>query len=467
MKSITIEELVKATGGTIVSGTGLGRLTGVTIDSRKAKPDQVFFAIPGEKVDGHQYLLEVAKAGCTCAVISHSDVALEPLKAIEGFTVVKVQDTVKAMQDLARYYLTLLTVKKIAVTGSTGKTSTKEMIYAVLSTKYKTVRNLGNLNNHIGLPLTAFTVEEEHEVVIFEMGMSGFGEIHLMAEIVKPDIAIITNIGISHLERLGTREGILQAKMEVTDYFHPLSWLIINTDNDLLHLAATESEYSLIAVGKENPVRKDLTEFLAIDQINDLGEEGIEFTLLHGQEQETFEIALPGRHNAWNAALAVACGLVLNVPLKQAVLGLANLTATDSRLHIQEKNAKKVIDDSYNASPDSMKAALEVLRGTTGKRKIAILADMFELGQEEERYHLQVGEYAASTGLDLLLAVGVNARFYCDGARPIMGKDRVRHYLDKELMLQELDDLLRPEDTILVKGSHSMEMDQIVRHLLE
>ena len=443
-----------ATGGRLISVKDNETVCRICTDSRKAEPGDLFFALIGENHDAHKYLEQVAAAGCTCAVIS--DEAACP----EGMAAVLVGDTTKALQDLAAWYLNELDIKKIAVTGSTGKTSTRDLTWYVCSEKYKAQKNVGNLNNHLGVPLTILSFDEDTEVGILEMGMDKFGEIELLADIARPDIGLITNIGMSHIENLGSRDGIFQAKMELTKHFGADNVLIVARDDEYLNEERINGEYRLVTAGGDGH-----SDYI-ISHIDDFGAEGIQFTLEHNGEMQRFSLPVPGRHNAFNGALAVAAGAQLGISMEEAARGLAKTQLTDKRLTVRGKNGIKVIDDTYNASPDSMKAAIDVLMKTRGIRSVAILGDMFELGETSKLQHELVGRYAAQQKVELLIAIGEDSAEMARGARE-EGMKNVMHFPDKDLFFKEMDRIIEKGDVILLKGSRGMAMDKIVSKIME
>ena len=459
MKRLTIEEITRAVEGDLLSGDPKDMIMGVSTDSRKVTEGELFFPLIGEQFDAHEFIPQALERGCRTIVISRRPA--DELLQRKNVNLILVEDTTKALQKLAAYYLTLFSIKKIGVTGSTGKTSTKEMLYWIFSEKYKTARNLGNLNNHIGLPLTVLSLPEYTEVGVFEMGMSEFGEIDLLADLVRPDIGVITNIGISHIENLGSRENILKAKLEITNYFKSDSILIVNEDNDFLSKEDIKGDYQVVTTGE-----KGRSNFI-ISNIIDYGEEGIEFTIEHNKDTQTFRLNVPGRHNAYNGALAIAAGVSCGISMAEAAKGLLKLEITDKRLNIKGKNGMKIIDDTYNASPDSMKAAIDVLVATKGFRKIAILADMFELGDKSNDFHKEVGKYAAENSVDMLIAVGAQAKYIAAGAMEILGENKVHYYETKELLIKEIGSMISSGDVILLKGSRGMAMDQVVKKIME
>ena len=458
MKVFTIEEICRATGGSLLCGSGEDRIQGIATDSRKAKAGDLFFALKGEVTDGHLYLSGALQNGCRALVIS--DPARVPADVPSAYAekpdIILVQDTTRALQDLAAYYLESLPLRhRIAVTGSVGKTSTRDMLYYAVKTKYKTARSVKNFNNGFGLPLSILEFAPDTEVAVLEMGMDDFGEIERLADLVRPDIALITNIGISHIEKLGSREGILKAKMEVTTYFRPENTLIVNADCDLLDPEHTEGNYRLIRVGT-----KPQDDYV-FSGIRDFGDQGIKYRLRCKDKTYEIELPLPGAHNACNASLVIAAAELLGIRPEEAAAGMQEAQLTGNRLKIRQANGIKVIDDSYNACPASVKSAIQTLTATQGKRKIAILGDMLELGPESRREHREVGAFAGQKGIDLLIAVGRDAAGYAEGAKDYLDAAKIQYFPEKKDFLPTLQDAVHPGDVVLVKASRSMELEEI------
>ena len=457
MKKLTIEQVTNAVKGELLLGDPKDEISGVSTDSRKVVEGEIFFPLIGEQHDAHEFIPQALEMGCRTLVVSRM-----PGVRMDGrLNVILVNDTTKALQDLAAYYLSLFSMIKVGVTGSTGKTTTKEMLYWIFSEKYKTARNIGNLNNHIGLPLTVLSMPEYTEAGIFEMGMSELGEIDLLAGLVRPDVGVITNIGISHIENLGSRENILKAKLEITNYFTPEGILVVNEDSDFLSREDVKGNYQVVTTGETGR-----SNFI-LSGITDYGEDGVEFTIEHKKEMQSFRLNVPGRHNAYNGSLAVAAAVSCGITMAEAASGLLKLAITDKRLSIKGKNGMKIIDDTYNASPDSMKAAIDVLTATKGFRKIAILADMLELGENSPEFHAEVGRYAADSSVDLLIAVGTRAKQIAAAAKGILGDGKVRYYETKELLIDDIGSMISSGDVILLKGSRGMAMDQVVKKIME
>ena len=466
MRPFTVEEIIKAVDGTLVSGEKENIVYRVCTDSRKAEPGDLFFPLKGENNDGHDFLGQVLEAGCRTIVVSdESKIPKQAFASQPGDAdIIVVGDTTAALQALASYYLDCLPLKKkIAVTGSVGKTSTRDMLYYAASTSFKTGRNPKNFNNYFGLPLSIMDFEPDTEVAVLEMGMASAGEIETLARIARPDIAVITNIGVSHIENLGSREGILKAKLEVTCCFDENSVLIINADNDMLTLENVKGSYRVITVGTgENCDYR-------INDVCDFGDKGIEYTLCHEGKDYRIKLPVPGAHNAINASLAVAAAGLMGISPETAIKGFEQAELTEKRLNIKKQGRIKVIDDTYNACPESMKSALNTLMSTDveeGGRRVAVLGDMFELGKESPAAHLEVGRYAVEKKPDLLIAVGKDAEYIAQGAEPL-GDGHVLRYETREDLEKEVHEIIRPGDTVLVKASRSMEMEKTVKEILK
>ena len=464
MRTFSIGEILKATGGTLCCGSEQSHVLEIATDSRKAKAGDIFFALKGEVTDGHLYLDGALRGGCRSLVVSEPEKIPQEafLQSSEEPDVIVVKDTTRALQDLAAYYLAMLPLRhKIAVTGSVGKTSTRDMLYYALRTKYKTARSMKNFNNGFGLPLSILEFPQDTEVAVLEMGMDDFGEIERLADLVRPDIALITNIGISHIEKLGSREGILQAKMEITTYFRPQDTLIVNADCDLLTPRYTAGDYHLLCVGSEPQ------DDFVISEVQDYGDKGIKYRLRRKDKIYEISSPLPGAHNAGNQALAIAAAELLGISPEEAAAGMQETELTGNRLRIRQINGIKIIDDSYNACPASVKSALETLTSSEGKRKIAILGDMFELGGESRSGHLEVGAFAGQKNIDLLIAIGKDATYYAEGAADYLDAARIQYFPNKEDFLPLLPKLLEEGDVVLIKASRGMKLEEIAARMME
>ncbi|MCY6959633.1 UDP-N-acetylmuramoyl-tripeptide--D-alanyl-D-alanine ligase [Clostridium brassicae] len=452
MEKLTFEEIVKAVDGKIIINNNFHKYNYVSTDTRKICENSIFIALKGENFNGNNYIADASKKGSNLCIVDEINFKNEELQ--DYTSVILVENTRKALLDLAEYYRNKLNLKVIGITGSTGKTSTKDLTAAALGSKFKVFKTKGNFNNEIGLPLMIFELDNSYDVAVLEMGMSDFGEIHRLAKTARPDIAIITNVGISHIENLKTRENILKAKMEITDFFTEESILIINNENDLL-ATIEEKDYKLIKTGVENQLDYKAENI-------ELGESYVKFSLENDNKEEKFKIDVPGKHNVLNALLAIAAGRVLDIEYDELKEGIKNLNVTSMRLDIVRANNYTIIDDCYNASPDSMKAALEVMNTLKGNRKIAVLGTMRELGDESHKAHKEIGEYAAKMGVDKLIAVGDYNSSYKEGFN---NDENFKMFSSNTEAIKYLEELIKDEDIILIKASRSMKFEEIVKKL--
>ena len=458
MEKMTIKELVKACKGQQILGGLDDTIEGIVIDSRKANSTNAYVAIIGENLDGHSFIDSAYENGCRTFIISDSKAKL-PIRK-EKINVILVDDTQLAMGHMGNYYKEKFNIPYIGVTGSVGKTTTRDMIHSALTGKFNSHKNVGNLNNHLGVPLTLFELNKSHECAVIEMGMSHFGEIEYLADMVHPDIAVISNIGLSHVENLGSQEGVLKAKLEITKNFNENNTLIINGDDEFLAtLKNKELSYKLKSFGfnKNNDI-------YCVDY--NMTRNNIEFKCMINNKEETFTVPTIGQHNILNAMSAILVGLELGLTLDEIRNGLNTYTATGMRLDIIEDEKYTIINDCYNASPDSMKASLKVLN-TFDTRKVAILGDMFEMGDMAEIGHRQVGP-AVVENADLLITIGNDSKFIGDEAISLgFNKNSVYHFNNKEDLFNEIDNILNNNDIILVKASRGMKLEDIVNYLLE
>ena len=457
MKELTLAQIAEACGGTLIGGNEAKEytVTGVEIDSRRVKAGDLFVAIPGEKVDGHKFIPDVLKKGAYALSQQSLDV--------DGAYIL-VEDTVTAMKRLARFYRSTLDVKVVGITGSVGKTSTKEMIASVLDTKFRVHKTQGNFNNGIGLPLTIFQIEKEHQVAVLEMGISEFGEMHELADMAQPDIMVITNIDLCHLENLKTRDGILKAKTESFAHLKPDGVVILNGDDDKLSTVEQVAGRKPVFYGIKG---RNLCETsVCADAVTEHGLEGMtaEFHTPQG-DMEVF-IPIPGEHNVYNALAATCVAEQLGLSMDEIKCGIAAASTISGRTNLIHTKGMTVIDDCYNANPVSMKASLDVL-SKAGGRKIAVLGDMGELGEDEKQLHYEVGTYAGTLPIDLLFCVGTLSGKLAEGAKKQNPALTVKHYATREEMTEELLATVKEGDTVLVKASHFMEFPKVVAALTQ
>ena len=454
MEHLTLEEIVFAVDGKIAFTGNDMNFTCVNTDTRKIEKDSIFVALKGERFDANEYVVSASKNGANVCIVDK--ILFEEQEIDARTTIVLVEDTKMALKALATYYRSKLHIKVIGITGSTGKTSTKDLTAAALSSKYKVFKTKGNFNNEIGLPLMIFQLDNSYDIAVLEMGMSDFNEIHRLAQIAKPDIALITNIGISHIENLKTRENILKAKLEITDFFTGDNSLIINAEDDLLQKIEKKS-YKILKTGE-----KHVYNFNAVDII--LKEESIEFFVNEEGKYQNKKIIVnvPGKHNVLNTLLAIAAARNFGVSYEEISEGLKNIEFTSMRLDIVKGDKFTIIDDCYNASPDSMMAAIDVLMNVSGNRKIAILGTMKELGNKAEEAHEEIGRYAKEKKVDLLITVGEVNAAYKKGYGDELSFVEFENIQD---VMEYLEKNIYDADTILIKASRSMKFENIVNKL--
>ncbi len=452
MFRLTIGEIAPAVKGRIVSGDNNLTVTKVSTDSRKIDPGSLFVALKGERFDAHEFCSQAVADGAVALLVSR------PVEVPAEVAVILVEDTLDALQNLARLNRSRFAGPVIAVTGSNGKTTTKDMITSVLEQKFKVLKTKGNYNNEIGLPLTLLNLDETYDTVVLEMGMRGLGEIDLLASIARPTGAVITNIGETHLERLGSVENIARAKTELLPYVAVEGYTILNGDDQwqkkYAHL--TKSKVIFYGMHENNDVRAE-----EIDTSSGLA---TEFKACIGATGELFTLPVPGRHNVYNALAAIAVGWQAGLTWNQIKQGIRQVTLTGMRLQIIDYNHMKIINDTYNANPASTQAALRILADMPGAgRKIAVLGDMYELGERTVSGHRETGEVAVEAGVEILVAVGELAQNIYLGAID-KGLSETSAYAFKEIQptVELLNGLLRPGDIVLVKGSRGMQMERIV-----
>ena len=455
---ITLQQIAEACGGKLCHAEGKEnmQIEGAVLDSRQVEQGFLFFATRGEKVDGHSFIHKAVEQGAVCVVCEQVTEA-----EAEKVPYILVDSSFQALKDIAEDYRKRLDITVVGITGSVGKTSTKEFVAGVLSEQYHVLKTEGNFNNEVGLPLTILKIRKEHEVAVVEMGISEFGEMHRLSKIARPDICVLTNIGQCHLENLKSREGILKAKSEIFDYMNELGYVVVNGDDDMLALVEEVHgirpiRFGLMQenVGLENDV-------YATDLVNK-GLFGSEAVLHIEGEEYPIQVPLPGEHMIYNALAAACVGRILNMEIPQIVQGIAKVQPVGGRSHIIRTHSYTMIDDCYNANPVSMKAALDLLQSAEG-RKVAILGDMFELGRNEKELHAEVGTYAMEKDLDVLLCVGELSQFMYDSAMLAWdGVADVRYFASREELQESLPEILLTGDTILIKASHGMHFEEVV-----
>lgn len=466
MKGMTLERMAQACNarlcGALTDQMKEATADGIVIDSRQMKENFVFVALPGEHLDGHDFIPQAFRAGALGVVCER-----EPEHA-PGVCLL-VESSKEALKKLAALYLDELALPVVGITGSVGKTSTKEMIASVLSQKYRVHKTAGNFNNEIGLPLTVFGLREEHEVAVLEMGISDFGEMSRLAAVARPSVSVITNIGICHLENLGTRDGILKAKTEMFDYLRDGATVILNGDDDKLCTVASVQGRMPVFYGMGETLPDGAVygeKHIFADAVDNKGLRGIDFNLHLPRDLRRVHVAIPGEHNVYNAMAASAVGLTFGLTADQICAGIEAARTIDGRTNLIEAHGCLVIDDCYNASPMSMKAAIDVLSQGEG-RTIAVLGDMGELGADEKQLHYEVGSYVAKKHIDWLFAAGELSRELVRGVEDCSDFTTQYKYFgtDVDALRAHVCAFMHPGDTILVKASHFMNYPRIVRAL--
>lgn len=453
MKHMTLREITAACGGTYFGDpeSTAKEVSSVVIDSRKVTQDSLFVAIRGARVDGHTFIPQTIEAGALCALSE------EPLGEVT-FPYILVDSCTQALKDLAEHYRKSLDIKVVGISGSVGKTSTKEMIASVLSQKYNVLKTEGNFNNEIGVPLTIFNLREEHEIAVLEMGINHFGEMTRLAKMARPDICVITNIGVAHMELLGSRDGILKAKTEMFQYMNPDGTIIFNGDDDKLITYSPENGITPIyfGLGENSSYRAE--------QIANNGLRGTNVTFVTPKSKFSAHISIPGEHMVHNALAGIAVGYALGMSDAEIKAGIEALKPLAGRNHLIETNTYTIIDDCYNANPISMKASIDVL-SKADTRTVAILGDMGELGAKEKEMHYDVGQHTATAGIHVLICIGTLSEELARGAKETGCNIQIYHYPDQEHFFSEMSSILEKNDTILVKASHAMAFEKIVKKL--
>lgn len=430
----------------------LRNIEGAVIDSRLVKENYLFFAVKGEKVDGHDFIDKVYKDG---ALVVVSEKELNTNKPY-----ILVKSSLNALKLLAKYYRSTLNIPVIGISGSVGKTSTKEFIAGVLATKFNVLKTEGNFNNEIGLPLTILKIREYHEVAVIEMGISDFGEMTRLSSIAVPDICIITNIGICHLENLKDRDGVLRAKTEMFANAKPNAKIFLNGDDDKLSSFKLNDNRTISYFGIDNKY-----DAFASDIVNE-GIDGSCFTLHIYDETAKVHVPIPGTHMVINAVAASLVGYSLGLNINDIKKGIENIQSVGGRVNVIKKNYT-IIDDCYNANPVSMKASLDLLSSTKG-RKIAVIGDMFELGDNENALHEEIGNYVGNLPIDYVFVTGKFKEHIKNGfIKGSSCKNNVFMFDNNDELIYNIKKFVKDKDIILIKASHSMHFENIVKALNE
>src|SRR5262245_61941267 len=450
MNPLTFSQIAQFAGASLSSGDGTVVVTKVSTDSRTIKPGELFVALRGENFDAHDFIEATAKAGATGALVDLKWTGNVP----DNFALLRATDPLQAYQTLAANYRKSLALKVLAITGSNGKTSTKDFAASVLARKFRVTKTEGNFNNHVGLPRTILEAASEHEVGVWEIGMNHPGEIAALSKIAAPNAAIITNIGMAHIEFIGSREAIAGEKGALAEAIGPEGTVILNADDPFSEGIASRTRAKVVFAGTTGGA------VLAIEIRQSA--DGSEFTILEGAHRCRAQLPVAGLHMVQNALLAVAAGRAFGLSIEECAAGLAVAPLTKARLQVKQIGGVHFLDDSYNANPDSMKAALRTLveLDAEGKR-IAALGEMRELGAESERGHRDVGETVAMLGVDQLITVGNTAEIIAQGARAA-GLEKVSAVQSTREAADLLGEIAGPGDLVLVKGSRAARTEQVI-----
>jgi len=456
MARFTAAEILEATGGSLVGGARDASCCGFATDSRTVGAGQCFIALRGESFDGHDFAAAALQAGAGGAILSLRPEDL-PSRPAAGFIII-VEDTLKALGDLARVQRSRFNLPLIGVTGSTGKTTTKDMTAAILACRGPVAATPENYNNEIGVPLALLSLAPEHQAAVIEMAMRGPGEIAYLASLARPTIGVVTNVGLSHLERLGSPEAIADAKAELVEAVGEGA-AVLNADDPYCERMSRRARGRVVSFGLSEAAHFRAVEITA-------AQDGTLFRLVSPAGETQARLSAPGRHQVLNALAAAAAAMQAGATLDQVAAGLGAFATSHRRAQLMESKAGfRILDDCYNASPASVEAALELLSDLSGKRKVAILGDMLELGPSAPELHRAIGEQAGATGLDLVIAVGELGRWIAEGAHAVMAREAVRWTASNEQAAAWALESLAPGDLVLVKASRAMAFEHITERL--
>lgn len=457
MEHVTVKDLVLGSGGVLVSGRAEAPVSHIRLDSRQVEPGDLFVPLLGERVDSHRFLPQVMGQGAA-AVLTSQELTLP--EDGDGCAVIRVEDTKKALQKIGSYLRDRLTLPLVGVTGSVGKTTTREMIAAALSARFRVYKTPGNSNSQVGVPVTLSEITENDQVGVIELGMSEPGEMTVIAKIARVDMAVITNIGITHIGQLGSQEKILREKLHITDGMKDGGLLILNGDDPFLKNVRGREGLRTVYYGTgEN------CDFRAVDICFEDGYPS--FTAVHGADRQRVRLNVMGQHNVMNAMAAMAVCAECGMTMEEAARGLLTGQGFKNRQQVHETGRFTILDDSYNACPESMKAAFQVFKELHPERRhVAVLAEMRELGHETESAHRQVGVFAAEAGIHLLVTLGAECRALTEEFKKRSGAP-VAEFTDKDQMTAYLDQALQDGDCVLFKGANSMALFKVAVRYME
>lgn len=461
-KQILVKDILNICDGKLIIGNKDEVCNNFSKDTRTINIGDVYIGIKGENFDGNLFYLDAISKGAKICIIQDVDIDLEKVKKYNNVTIVKVHNTIKALQEIATYKRSLYNIPVVAITGSVGKTSTKDIIARVLGEKFNVLKTEGNLNNHIGLPLTILKLKE-HEALVVEMGMNNLGEISVLTNIAKPNVAVITNVGTSHIGNLGSRDNILKAKLEILEGLAKDGILIINKDNDLLKKWYEENKenYRVKTYGI-----KEKSDFIAYDIM--CKEDCSTYKIDINNNTYDIELRIVGEHFVLNSLCAISVASIFEIPMNKIISGILNFELTKNRMEIKKKNNITIINDCYNANYDSMKAVLDFLGTNKNNRKIAVLGDMLELGEFSVELHKKVGMEVSKNKIDILITVGKSSKNISSSAKDCgMDKNNIFEFSNNKEAINKIKAIMEENDIILVKASNGMKFKEIVDGILK
>ena len=456
MYNITVKDIIDQCNGNLIIGDINKECIEFSTDTRKIKSGDVYIGLKGEKFDGSLFYKQALEAGASVCILQNIEIDNETKNAYSDRAIIIVEDTLKALQKIAKYKRSKYNIPVIAITGSVGKTSTKDIIASVVSTKYNVLKTEGNFNNHIGVPLTILRLKN-HDAMVVEMGMNNLGEISLLTDIAKPTIAVITNVGTAHIGNLGSRENILKAKLEILEGLSKDGTLIINNDNDMLHMWNEKNKtYKVLDLGIENN-SKLMAKDIVIDSTYS------QYKILEDNKEFNIKVPIASKVFIYNSLSAICVGKLLNIDMKKIIEGIKNFELTKNRMEVKKVNGTTIINDCYNANFDSMKASIESLSKMNGNRKIAILGDMLELGEFSKKLHSDIGKEIYYNNINILIVVGEEAKNIAESAlKKGMKEDNIFVVNNNDEVINLISEIKQKGDCILIKASNGMHFSEIV-----
>jgi len=458
MERLTIREIIRAVRGKLICGSQRGEISGVSIDNRTIKKGEIFFALKGERFDGHDFLQGAIDKGAKAVVVSKKK------KFAAKIATINVAHTLTALQELAKFYRQKFNPVVVGVTGSNGKTTAKDMLKSLLSSKYRVVATPGNYNNIVGLPLTLFEISPETEFLVLEMGANHAGEIKRLAEISLPQMGVITNIGATHLQFFRCISNVLSAKMELVQLLPRRGKIALNIDDAHLKSQFEKIKQKIITFGT-NPQADVRVSNVVVSSPGE--KEKLSFTINVGRDREEFNLYCIGRYNIYNALAAISVAKEFGVSLSLMADVLGKFKFPKLRMEKLKYGEVTIVNDAYNANPTSVKAVLsELIFSFPSRRKIVVLGDMLELGRMSRKFHQEIGKIVATSPIYSLITIGEDARFIAQAARKWgMERNNIFSFKDKKVASRKLKELLEPKDAVLIKGSRKMGLEEVIRFL--